>query len=112
MYKKYINDENKINKIINNYNECINNIDLDIDLNAVDGICSNEIKNNTLFTNQNLYFLDMKLNIPLDFTDNNNICIFDNNKNNKSNKNNESVVFNKYTDYVNKTKNKIYVNRA
>lgn len=111
LYKKHIGTDSKINKILNGYDHSIDHIMENFV--ATDGVCGNEVKNNKLFTNQNLCFLDMFLNIPVDFIENNEIYIFDNNKNNITNKNHESVIFSDYLDKNkdnDKIKNKIYVN--
>jgi hypothetical protein len=65
-------------------------------LSSVDGVCSEYIKNNKLYTNQDVYNFDSIYGIPLNIMENKNIKIFDNNKNNKSNKNGETIIFNNF----------------
>lgn len=83
----------------------------DIKLSSIDGICSEYIKNNKLYTNQDVYNYDSINDIPLNIMDNKNIKIFDNNKNNKSNKNGETVIFNNFIENNNleQQKDTIYI---
>lgn len=82
--------------IIDIFNDNVFNDLNEIKLSSIDGVCSEYIKNNKLYTNQDVYNYDSINDIPLNIMNNKNIKIFDNNKNNKSNKNGETVIFNNF----------------
>lgn len=97
------NESKNYNDIINILND--NEFDnLNLLLKPIDGVCSEYIKCNKLYTNQDVYSLDSIKGIPLDIMDNKNIKIFDNNKNNKSNKNGETIIFNNFINNINDNK--------
>jgi len=92
-------------------NEVVNEFNLNDNkkINACDGICSNNIKNNKLYTNLDVFSFDVIEEIPLNIMDNVNIEIFNNNVNNKSNKNHETTILNNFIENNNDIKNTIFI---
>ena len=104
LFKDECQNYSKIINVLNDNNSEI--LELQLNLNSTDGVCSEYIKNNKLYTNQDVYSYDSICNVPLKLMENKNITLFDNNKNNKSNKNSETVIINKYLNNLSETEEK------
>lgn len=97
-----IKDDNellKINNILNNKIDVLNENSLFYNICSADGTCNNEIKNGTLFTNSSVHIYNNTKQEPYCIINNDNdFNIFDNNKNNTSNKNKEVAELLKFID--------------